>query len=128
LLNEIQELVDRNLQGKVETFAAKIFGKHFVPDLLRRVEISSSQDEGILGSVRKFAIAGLDIMVTEDERLYLLEVNVNPAAPPENTIPTLFQEHLVGFMKDLIDLVSGRPSPNFVSTESILEQRQGSQG
>jgi hypothetical protein len=121
LLHEEPELTKRNLQDKLELFTAKTFTEHFSQDILRRVSISADQDDSPI-EVRKFAIAGLDIMVTEDGRLYLLEVNVNPRAPNQETIKPGFQDHLVGLMGDLMCLVVGKPAPNFVSTRTILER------
>ena len=132
LLHEVEELVERNLQAKVETFVAQIFGEHFVPDMARRISYSAQQDEAAGTAavdgvdIRKFVMAGLDIMVTSDERLYLLEVNVNPAAPSADNLSETFQNHLVEYMKDVLHLlVDGRnASPNFVSCQSILAQRK----
>ena len=63
-------------------------------------------------------------MVTEDERIYLLEVNVNPGAPPAETVPVEIQDHLIGFLYDLMKLVTGgTPSSiNFSSTDEILKR------
>ncbi len=124
MMHNVPELVERQMQPKVELFVAQLFGKHFVPDMVRRVRFTVNQDDDGTSQVRKFAIAGLDIMVTDDDRLYLLEVNVGPSAPPEHTVEGEFRDHLVGFMSDLVSLVLGKPSPNFVSTQDIL-QRNG---
>jgi hypothetical protein len=119
LLQDEPELTQRSLQEKIELFVAKALSEHLIDEIARRVSRSASQDESP-DQVRKFAIAGLDIMVTEEGRLYLLEVNVNPAAPPPEAIEDGFQGHLVGFMGDLMDLVVGKPSSNFVSSRVIL--------
>jgi len=121
LLDEVTELVERDMKNKVEAFVAKIFGVHFVEDMTRRVSYSASQDDASMDYVRKFAIAGLDIMVTEESRLYLLEVNVNPAAPPKETIKESFQDHLRGFFKDLIHLTLGEGAPNFLPVRDLLK-------
>lgn len=122
LLHEEPELAEKGLQAKLETFVAQAFQQHFAPDMVRRVSLS--QDEGTSSpAVRKFAVAGLDLMVTEDLRIYLLEVNVNPASPPADAITAGFKTHLVGFMKDLIDLVVGKPTPNFVPATEILKRK-----
>jgi hypothetical protein len=121
LLHEEPELAEKGLQAKLETFVAQAFQQHFAPDMLRRVSLS--QDEGASPAVRKFAVAGLDLMVTDDLRIYLLEVNVNPASPPADAISAGFKNHLVGFMKDLIDLVVGKPTPNFIPATEILERK-----
>lgn len=123
LLHEEDELASRDLQKKTEVFVAETFGKHLLPDITRRVNLCAQQlaQEGDTNSsIRKFAIAGLDIMVTEDNKIFLLEVNSNPAAPREATIDDTFKEHLKGFMHSLVDLVTGNPSPNFVSAREIL--------
>jgi hypothetical protein len=119
LLSEVEELTSRGFPKKLEIFVAELFGKHLLPDLTRRVNASAREDE-MNGMIRKFGVAGLDLMVTEDGRLYLLEVNSNPAAPPENTVKGTFVEHLEGFVRSLVDLVIGRPTPEFLSARDIL--------
>lgn len=121
LLHQVPELMQRGLQEKIETFVAEVFGQHFLPDIQRRVS-QAARTDSIVPPHRKFAVAGLDLMVTEDNRIYLLEVNVNPSVPPENTLADEFKDHLQGFLRDLVDLVVGRPSPNFVSCSSLLPQ------
>jgi hypothetical protein len=123
LIHEEPELAKHDLQGRVELFIGQAFGKHFVPDMQRRVSMSAGQDDNTL-PIRKFAIAGLDLMVTEDFRIYLLEANISPISPPKSTVGEDFQNHLVGFMKDLIDLVVGKPSENFVSTKDVLTKHK----
>ena len=73
--------------------------------------------------MRKFAVAGLDLMLTEDNQVFLLEVNVNPAAPPPEIVSENFTKHLEGFLHDLIDLVVGAPSPNFLPARDILAKK-----
>jgi len=63
------------------------------------------------------------MMICEDDRIYLLEVNVNPSAPPANLVDTEFREHLKGFMQDLIDLILERPYQNFVLARDLLQQK-----
>ena len=120
LLNHEPELVKRKLQEKVELFVANIFDKHFVADFVRRVSMSVSED----APARKFVLGGLDIMVTDDNRLYLLEVNVNPAAPAQTTVNEEFQQHLKSFMSDLMDLVVGKSAPNFLCCSTILAAQE----
>jgi hypothetical protein len=120
LLHDIDELTSRNLQQKTERFVAETFGKHLLPDIARRITLDAQEPENANSSIRKFAIAGLDIMVTEDNRIYLLEVNANPAAPPESTLSDSFKEHLQGFLHNLVDLVVGKPAPEFLSVRDIL--------
>jgi len=124
LLSSLPELAKRGLQGKVETFIAATFGLHILPDMLGRVKASISEEEvGVSNRVRKFSVAGLDMMVCSDDRIYLLEVNVNPSAPPENLVDTEFKNHLTGFMQDLIDLIMERPYQNFVLANDILRRK-----
>ena len=86
-----------------------------MPDIIRRVGYSASQETARPSvEVKKFAVAGVDIMVTERGRFYLLEVNVNPSAPPEDLV-----EHLIQWMTDLCDLALGKPSPSFVNIYDI---------
>lgn len=131
LLQDEPELVKRNLSSKVESFVAKAFDA-LSPDMERRIAMSASaldgENEASCGSMvlpHKFAIAGLDLMVTEEEQIYLLEVNVNPAAPPAETVPNEFQSHLIGFLRDTMELVTSRTKTgrnNFYSTESVLQR------
>jgi hypothetical protein len=119
LLTDVDDLTRRELQGKTEAFVAETFGKHLLIDIVRRISVSS-QEPDANGFIRKFAVAGLDIMVTEDNKIYLLEVNANPASPPESTLSDSFKQHLQGFFHELIDLVVGKSSPNFLLAQDIL--------
>lgn len=122
LLANIPELKD--LQDKLEIFIAQVFAKHLVQDISRRVAMSA-QDEANTHA-DKFVIAGLDIMVTESKRLYLLEVNVNPKIPSPDAINVDVKEHLLGFTVDLADLVVGNRSNNFVSSAAIARNHEES--
>ena len=131
LLQDEPELVNRNLGAKVESFVAKTFDA-LCPDMERRIVMSAEALEGENENSRgcmvlphKFAIAGLDLMLTEDERIYLLEVNVNPSAPPPESVPKEFQSHLIGFFRDTMELVASSGSydrNNFISTRTILKR------
>ena len=123
LLSSVPELTERGLQDKVETFIAATFGIHLLPDMLGRVKYSAGQEAEGSSLVRKFAVAGLDMMVTNDDRIYLLEVNVNPSAPPKNLVTSEFRDHLTGFMQDLIDLIMERPYQNFVLARDLLKRK-----
>lgn len=125
MLSNIPELANRGFQDKVETFVAATFGLHLLPDMLGRVKYSASQEpNGVANSiVRKFTVAGVDMMVCDDDRIYLLEVNVNPSAPPESLVDVEFREHLTGFMQDMIDLIMERPYNNFILAHDLLERK-----
>lgn len=116
LLHQVEELAEQ--QKALELFCSNIIS-HLTPDMTRRVAYSDGEYPS---DIQKFAFAGLDIMMTEDMRFYLLEVNVNPAAPPETCVTDHFKDHLVGLMSDLTNLVLGKHAPNFVLTDVILEQ------
>jgi hypothetical protein len=120
-LDEVEEVKD--LQDKLEVFIAEIFAKHVIQDLSRRVAMSA-QDAESNSQATKFVVAGLDIMVTEDKRLYLLEANVNPIMPPQDVLKDDYQTHLVGFVRNLVDLVVGKPSSNFISCKTIISRRE----
>jgi hypothetical protein len=138
LIREEPELLERKLNQKVELFAAKTFSKHLRPDIERRIALSAEALEEENKESRKsmvlphkFVVAGLDLMVTEDERIYLLEVNVNPSAPTKEFVSPQFQTFLLNFQSDLLELVTTRggsaawPNSRFVSTETILERKIG---
>ncbi len=117
-LHETPEL--QGLQNPLELFVAQIFSKHLLQDLSRRVNMSAREETNT--HAMKFVVAGLDIMVTEDKRLYLLEVNVNPIIPQPASLNEEFQTHLVGFMRDLVDLITGTTSVNFISNKLLLSK------
>lgn len=131
LLQDEPELVERNLSAKVESFVAKAF-EALRPDIERRIVMSAEMLEGENENSRgcmvlphKFAIAGLDLMVTEDERIYLLEVNLNPRAPSPDSVPNEFQSHLIGLFRDTMELVTSRKEgtkSNFYSTQTVLRR------
>ncbi|CAB9521751.1 expressed unknown protein [Seminavis robusta] len=125
LLDNIKELTDRNMQDKVETFVASVFGLHLLPDMLGRVKYAASQEgpSQTAHQVRRFAVAAIDMMVCSDDRIYLLEVNVNPSAPPENLVNKDFRNHLTGFMQDLIDLIMEKPYQNFTLARDLLQRK-----
>jgi len=117
LLSSIPELAP--IAPDLEVFLAKAF-QAFMPDIIRRVGYSAGQETALSNvDVRKFAIAGVDIMVTASGRFYLLEVNVNPTAPPEDIVEPEFKKHLIGWMTDLVDLNLGKPCPSFVDIKQI---------
>jgi Tubulin-tyrosine ligase family len=119
LVEDMEELKSRGIKEKTEIFVASLFVKHLLSDIRRRISISAQQEPS---SASKFAVAGLDLMVTESNRIFLLEVNSNPAAPPAEMVTENFKNHLTGFMHDLVDLVVGQPSPNFLHAKDILKE------
>jgi Tubulin-tyrosine ligase family len=124
LLENVPELVNRGLKDNLETFVSATFGLHLLPDILGRVKYAASQDtDGARKTVRKFAVAGIDTMVCSDDRIYLLEVNVNPSAPPESLVDTTFRSHLTGFMQDMIDLITEKPYQNFTLARDLLQRK-----
>ena len=120
LLSDIEELNGRRLKEKLEYFISKTFAEHFLSDIQRRVQYGPPRSDGNDTMIRKFAVAGLDLMVTEDERIYLLEANANPGAPSKHTVDDAFTDHLKRFFRDLIDLVVGRPSEHFLPMKDVL--------
>jgi hypothetical protein len=116
LLNTLDELAP--YQQGLEFWCATML-THLLPDITRRVVHTASEQPP---EIKKHILAGMDIMMTEDYRFHLLEVNVNPAAPPENMTPPDFTRHLVGFMTDLKNLVLGHGAPNFCIVEDVLQR------
>jgi len=127
LLQDIPEL--RDIQQDLEVFCATIF-RSIWPDLVRRV--SCTQQDTPYPAIRKFTVAGLDLMMTQDGRFYLLEVNVNPEAPAKSVIPPTFQRHLTGMLGELVQLLIEGESPsssssschNFVPIFDLLDKQQ----
>lgn len=106
------------LQSSLDVFIAQTFAKHLLTDISRRVTSNPAPTT----NTREFAVAGLDLMVTTSGRWYLLEVNVNPAAPTEPMTSPTFKEHLQTFWKDLVNLVSGQSTHGFHDAFVILER------
>jgi hypothetical protein len=119
LLSDVEELTSLGMVDKLELFVATCFGKDLVRDIAGRIRVSADESNG---ATCKFAVAGLDLMVSEDGRIYLLELNSNPAAPREENCTESFKKHLQGYLRDTISLVSGNPTPNFVSANLIMER------
>jgi Tubulin-tyrosine ligase family len=136
LLHEEPELLERSLDKKCELFAAQVIDKHLRPDIERRIAMSAADTEeenkkSQMSMVlpTKFVIAGLDLMVTADERIYLLEVNVNPSAPAPEAVTPNFTTYLLNFESHLLELVTtGGDSAKsldscFLTTQSILKRK-----
>lgn len=116
LIDDVPELTDRGMKEKIEQFVATTFGKDLIRDIAGRVRVNTGDASGAC----KFAVAGLDLMVTESGRIYLLEVNVNPSAPSEDTVTSQFKEHLQGFFHDLAALATGNTPSTFSTVNDIL--------
>ena len=122
LLKDVDELNSRGIKEKVELFVAKTFGSDLVKDIAGRVRLSARENAE---SVCKFAVAGLDLMVTEENRIYLLEVNSCAAAPKESNLEEGFKQHLRDYFHDLTTLVTtGNPPPSFLSAFDILDKAE----
>ena len=127
LLQEVDELISCDMQRRVEEFVAEIFLDHVI-DSSTSPSTNVTIPSVITRDQNMFSFAGVDIMVDEAGKLYLLEVNVNPAAPPQNAvIGTTFHEHLVGLMLDFITLLATTVSDrgelqdyNFRNAEDVL--------
>lgn len=106
LLHHVTELAP--ISRRLELFLAQAFGRDLLPNMLTLMSLknTTNSDESIDSSTTaKFAFSGVDIMLDESGRFYILEVNVNPAAPPKEVIDEIFQRHLVDLCKNLIHLV-----------------------
>lgn len=118
LLQEVDELVSCGMQERIEKFVAEIFldhvmNKDYSNDSHHALSVGAksipsrcSSSTATFHRINIFNFSGVDIMVDDQGKLYLLEVNVNPAAPPRDTVVgTTFHSHLVGVMSDLISLL-----------------------
>jgi len=100
LLTEVKELVP--YIPALEFFCANTF-LQLLPDITRRVGCTVDDQPA---QIQKHVLAGVDIMMTESGKPYLLEVNVNPRSPPTpDEVSSQFQSHLVSFLDDMINLV-----------------------
>lgn len=121
LLHDVQELNKSNIQEQLELFLARAFGVHLIPEMTDRVRNSYTDDKKSDSPITKHAMAGVDIMMDAHFNFWILEVNVNPAAPPEEVLtpqPSTisdtmhykmdFRHHLIGFMTDFFSLLLHR--------------------
>ena len=136
LLQDEEDLIRTGLQEKLELFVANAFhvdlSAAIVSSLLKGKQATTTNvtycDE-MFPKTKVFTFAGVDIMVGADEKLYLLEVNVNPAAPPMHVLDDRFVDHLTGLGADLLELVidqnicEGRKRSNFILASDILARR-----
>ena len=101
-LDATPELDHLNLDPKVMAVLNKLF--HSLP-------FSSSErgptDSGARGGAdRAFGMSGIDVMVTDEGGVYVLELNASPACAPPDTVSEEQIEHLVVFARSLLKLVS----------------------
>ena len=103
ILDDIPEI--RHLRGKLENFVSRLFGIDLKDEFMRRYISSTGDFRDCV--VERFLVCGLDVMIDEDENLFVLEVNRNPGVPPEHSIGGMnnFKRHLVQFAGDLFHQV-----------------------
>ena len=61
-----------------------------------------------------FGVSGIDVMVDPEGRLYILELNASPSAPPPETVSAEQSDHLVEFVRRLVALL-GSSEPEAVA-------------
>ena len=98
IIDEIEELPS-DFGKSLEKFVAEVFDC-----LVNEISIRISKDKDVC-KITKMAWAGIDIMSDSSGRLYVLEVNVNPAAPPKQYLSERFQLHLASLARDTLDLI-----------------------
>jgi len=127
LISQVKELVP--YIPALEFFCANTF-LQLLPDITRRVGYTINDEPE---KIQKHALAGIDIMMTESGKFYLLEVNANPGSPPSDDISPQFESHLVSFLTEMINLVvfgsqdKHNSSSNFVRLEDIVARAQNQQ-
>lgn len=106
VLEEVQELVELDMGQKLVSFVHSII-QSISSDISRRIN-DDKRSRGIdenPTNLRRMAFAGIDVMCDTNGRLYLLEVNVNPAAPPQMFVSKLFKTHLCQLCRDFVELL-----------------------
>jgi hypothetical protein len=53
-----------------------------------------------------FGISGIDLMATQDGRIFVLELNASPAAAPPDTITEEHRQHCSSFARSLLKLLA----------------------
>lgn len=101
-LDVTRELDHLNLEPAVMTVLNKLF--HSLP--FSSGEHVSPSDRGGVHGDRAFGMSGIDLMVTDDGGVYVLELNASPACAPPNTVSEEHIEHLVVFARSLLELVN----------------------
>mmetsp|Transcript_44481 Transcript_44481/g.100531 ORF Transcript_44481/g.100531 Transcript_44481/m.100531 type:complete len:444 (+) Transcript_44481:272-1603(+) len=123
LLGEVSELAD--LGGAVRLFLAELFGA-LEPTLSQGAARSRGEASRGGAGVETVAVAGVDLMVDGARRLWLLEVNRNPAAPPPGAVSDTFRAHLVSFARALAALGLGGNTTGFQDLGVVLRDQRAS--
>ena len=95
-LDAVPEL--HHLEPAVMQVLNKLF--HSLPFSCK--ERGQARDEGDCA----FGISGIDLMATEDGRIFVLELNASPAAAPPDTITEEHRQHCSSFARSLLTLVT----------------------
>ena len=110
LLTDVPELL--TFSDRVAAFMTTLFGTYLRPEIVENARVDV---EGIRGGAEEVrsCLAGVDLMIDSGECVKLLEINVNPAAPPENVVGGEFRDHLVTFGRELVTVTKGEESGKF---------------
>ena len=83
----------------------------FVAEIAMSVQLNTCPDTNSSSSsentatCRQYALLAFDVMADTDERLWLLEVNHNPAVPGRAMVKPSFWQHLIKLCSDLVTLL-----------------------
>ena len=104
VLEELRDLPTDVIQQNIKQLMKDAFSilAQYFQHLYRKYESESSSHTSTL-NLRQLAIAGVDIMVDEDCRPYIVELNNNPAMPASSKqMSFAYRSHLIRFVKDII--------------------------
>lgn len=112
LLSEIDEL--SGLEFNVQDFLVELLNSLKAQICETILNVSEEENNARGGKyVEKFGVAGVDIMVDENKRLWLLEFNRNPAAPPPGVLSDTFRNHLIEFTRSICNFALNDKETNF---------------
>mmetsp|Transcript_7526 Transcript_7526/g.11483 ORF Transcript_7526/g.11483 Transcript_7526/m.11483 type:complete len:425 (+) Transcript_7526:114-1388(+) len=121
VMSEMEEL--QEYQPSLELFCASTF-LQLLPDITRRVAYTSKEC-GSSEQIQKHVLGGVDCMMTQSGKWYLLEVNKNPSCPPLAECQPSLQQHLIEFGRDLQHLLTTgtEKGTKFVKLEDLIPKR-----
>ena len=106
---KLAEDVGADVEARLRSFLRRVFGA------LKATAPAATPDEGA------FAVGAADVMVDERRRFRLLELNVNPSAPPFDACARDFADHLADFLNETAALVARGAHPAFAP---VLDPRR----
>ena len=121
LLQEMHDLDVGKIQNSIRSLITKAFSSlqnHFLQTFRKHSMRSDVFHPSF--ELLELAVSGVDVMVDDDYRAFIIELNNNPAMPASNKqMSTAYRAHLITFLKDLITFGMSRSEHNLPSFEKV---------